>query len=121
VADYKTGRVSVERKLVVLTFRQLIDSCLFACVVAGMLTYKGIQPRKNSLSVLSTCWKALQSPPDVYHIDDDHVDGRYYVSELRPSADLLLIPQVIYEDEHGERWWNDIDRRILIRPPELWR
>jgi hypothetical protein len=56
----------------------------------------------------------LPSPPDIYHIDDDHV------SELRPSADLLLIPQVIYE--HGERWWNDIDRRILmIRPPELWR
>jgi hypothetical protein len=27
-------------------------------------------------------------------------------------------PQVIYE--HGERWWNDIDReQLLIRPPEL--
>jgi hypothetical protein len=27
-------------------------------------------------------------------------------------------PQVIYE--HGETWWNDINRgRLLIRPPEL--
>jgi hypothetical protein len=30
----------------------------------------------------------------------------------------LFIPQVIYE--HGEPWWNDIDRgTFLICPPEL--
>jgi hypothetical protein len=31
-----------------------------------------------------------------------------YVSELRPTTVLLFIHQVIYE--HGEPWWNDIDR-----------
>jgi hypothetical protein len=36
-----------------------------------------------------------------------HVDGREDVSELRPSACLLFILQVIYE--HGELWWNYID------------
>jgi hypothetical protein len=31
---------------------------------------------------------------------------------------LLFIPQEIYE--HGEPWWNDIDRgKLLICPPEL--
>jgi hypothetical protein len=41
-----------------------------------------------------------------------------YVSELRPQTFLLFIHQMIYE--HGEPWWNDIDRRKpLIRPPEL--
>jgi hypothetical protein len=30
------------------------------------------------------------------------------VSELRLPADLLFIPLVIYE--HGDPWWNDIDR-----------
>jgi hypothetical protein len=30
----------------------------------------------------------------------------------------LFIPQVIYE--HGEPWWNDIEReKLLIHPPEL--
>jgi hypothetical protein len=33
---------------------------------------------------------------------------RDYVSELRPPAGLLFIPQMIYE--YGEPWWNDIDR-----------
>jgi hypothetical protein len=40
-----------------------------------------------------------------------------YVSELRPTG-LLFIPQVIYE--HGEPWWNAIDRgNLLIRPTDL--
>jgi hypothetical protein len=34
--------------------------------------------------------------------------GWDYVSELRPPANLLFIPQMIYE--HGEPWWNDIGR-----------
>jgi hypothetical protein len=34
--------------------------------------------------------------------------GWDYVSELRPSPGLLLIPQMVYE--HGEPWWNDIDK-----------
>jgi hypothetical protein len=34
--------------------------------------------------------------------------GRDYVSELRPLAGLLFVPQVIYE--YGEPRWNDIDR-----------
>jgi hypothetical protein len=43
---------------------------------------------------------------------------REYVSELRPPMGLLFIPYVIYE--HGEPWWIDINREILlIRPPEL--
>jgi hypothetical protein len=29
----------------------------------------------------------------------------------------LFIPQVIYE--HGETWWNDIDRGKLLRLPEI--
>jgi hypothetical protein len=41
-----------------------------------------------------------------------------YVSDLRQPTGLLFIPQVIYE--HGEPWWNDIDRKkLLIRPSEL--
>jgi hypothetical protein len=44
--------------------------------------------------------------------------GRDYISELQPPTGLLFIPQVIYE--HGETWWNDIDRgKILIRQPEF--
>jgi hypothetical protein len=44
--------------------------------------------------------------------------GRDYVSELQSPLGLLFIPQVIYE--HGEQWWNDIDRRkLLICIPEL--
>jgi hypothetical protein len=43
--------------------------------------------------------------------------GQDYVSELRPPTDPLVIPQVIYE--HGQPWWNDIDRGKLIIPPEL--
>jgi hypothetical protein len=32
---------------------------------------------------------------------------------------LLFIPQVIYE--HGEPWWNDIDRgKLFIHPSELY-
>jgi hypothetical protein len=34
--------------------------------------------------------------------------GCDYVSELPPSMGLLFIPQVIYE--HGESWWNYIDK-----------
>jgi hypothetical protein len=33
------------------------------------------------------------------------------VSELRPPAGLLFIPNIIYE--YGEPLWNDIDRKIL--------
>jgi hypothetical protein len=40
--------------------------------------------------------------------------GWDYVSELRPPT---VHPQVKYE--HGEPWWNDIDRGKLIHPPEL--
>jgi hypothetical protein len=33
---------------------------------------------------------------------------------------LLFIPQMIYE--HGEPWWNDIDRgKLVIHPPEVWQ
>jgi hypothetical protein len=40
------------------------------------------------------------------------------MSDLKPPTCLLFIPQVIYE--HGELWWNDIDRRkLLICPQEL--
>jgi hypothetical protein len=35
--------------------------------------------------------------------------GRDYMSELWPPVGLLFSPQVIYE--HGELWWNDIDRK----------
>jgi hypothetical protein len=50
-------------------------------------------------------------------VDDDRVHGDY-VSELQPPMGLLFMPQVIYE--HGEPWWNAIDRRkLLICPPEL--
>jgi hypothetical protein len=42
--------------------------------------------------------------------------GRGYVFELRPPPCLLFIPQVIFE--HGEAWWNDVDRGKLILPPE---
>jgi hypothetical protein len=32
----------------------------------------------------------------------------------------LFIPQLIRIYEHGEQWWNDIDRgKFLIRPSEL--
>jgi hypothetical protein len=35
-----------------------------------------------------------------------------------PTTGEFFIPQVIYE--HGERWWNDIDRdKLLIRPSEF--
>jgi hypothetical protein len=41
-----------------------------------------------------------------------------YVFELRLPTGLLFIPQVIYE--HGEPWWNGINRgKLLICPPEL--
>jgi hypothetical protein len=43
--------------------------------------------------------------------------GWDHVSELRPLMGLFFIPQVIYE--HGEPWWNHIDRGKLIRPPDL--
>jgi hypothetical protein len=44
--------------------------------------------------------------------------GWDYVSELRPPACLLFIPNVACE--HGEPWWNDTDRaKLLIRPPEI--
>jgi hypothetical protein len=43
---------------------------------------------------------------------DDHV------SDLRAPTSILLILQVIYE--HGEPWWNNMDRgKLLIRPQEL--
>jgi hypothetical protein len=44
--------------------------------------------------------------------------GRDYVSELRSPTGLLFTHQVTFE--HGEPWWNDIDRgKLLIRPPKL--
>jgi hypothetical protein len=52
--------------------------------------------------------------------------GWDYVSELRPSAGLLFIPQTIYE--YGEQWWNDIDGKtkeleepvpMSICPPQI--
>jgi hypothetical protein len=51
--------------------------------------------------------------------DDDHVDGVRYVSELRWTTGLLFIPQVIYE--HGEPWWNDVNRgnSWLVHPSSL--
>jgi hypothetical protein len=39
------------------------------------------------------------------------------VSELRPPTGLLFILQVT--EEHGQTWWNDIDRGKLICPPEI--
>jgi hypothetical protein len=46
--------------------------------------------------------------------------GSDYVSELRPPAGLMFIPQLIYAYKYGEPWWNDTDRRkLLIRLPEL--
>jgi hypothetical protein len=45
--------------------------------------------------------------------------GWDYVSELLLPTGVLFIPQVIYE--HGEPWWNDIERgRLLILQPELY-
>jgi hypothetical protein len=41
-------------------------------------------------------------------MDDDHVAGVNYVSELRQPTGILFIPQVIHE--HGKPWWNSIDR-----------
>jgi hypothetical protein len=47
-----------------------------------------------------------------------HIDGVRHVSEMRPPAGLLFIPQVIYE--HWESWWNDIGKeKLSIRPPEI--
>jgi hypothetical protein len=34
------------------------------------------------------------------------------VSELRPPTGLLFIPQAIYE--HGEPWWNVVERQKLL-------
>jgi hypothetical protein len=40
------------------------------------------------------------------------------VSELRPTMGLLFILQVI--KEHGEQWWNDINKgKFQTRPLEL--
>jgi hypothetical protein len=37
---------------------------------------------------------------------------------MRPPTGLFFIPWVIYE--HGEPWWNNIDKgKLLIRPLEL--
>jgi hypothetical protein len=44
--------------------------------------------------------------------------GWDYTSELPPPTCLLFIPQVTYE--HGEPWWDDINRgKLLIHPPEF--
>jgi hypothetical protein len=43
--------------------------------------------------------------------------GRDNVSELRPPPGLLFILQVMYE--LLDSWWNDVDRRKVILPPEL--
>jgi hypothetical protein len=44
--------------------------------------------------------------------------GQDFVSDLRPPAGLLFIPEVIYE--YGESLWNnDVDRGKLICPLEL--
>jgi hypothetical protein len=44
--------------------------------------------------------------------------GWDFISELRPPTDLLFVPQAIHE--HGEPWWNDIERgKLVIRPSEL--
>jgi hypothetical protein len=57
-------------------------------------------------------------PHDNILDDHDHVDWVRLRLWLRPPMGLLFIPQII--NEHGETWWNDIDRKkLLIRPPEL--
>jgi hypothetical protein len=42
-----------------------------------------------------------------------------YVSEMRPPTCLFFIPRVIYQ--HGEPWWNDIDRgnSLLVNQSSL--
>jgi hypothetical protein len=39
----------------------------------------------------------------------------YYVFELQPPTNLLFIPKMIYK--HGEPWWNDTDKGILLICP----
>jgi hypothetical protein len=43
--------------------------------------------------------------------------GCDYVSKLRPPTGILFISQVIYE--HGEPWWNYIDRGKLLSSLEI--
>jgi hypothetical protein len=44
--------------------------------------------------------------------------GRDYVFKMQPPMSLLFMPQIIYE--HGEPWWNDINRvKLLIHQPEV--
>jgi hypothetical protein len=45
--------------------------------------------------------------------------GRDCVFELLPPTGLFFIPQVTYE--YGEPWWNYMDRKKLIRLPELYQ
>jgi hypothetical protein len=45
--------------------------------------------------------------------------GWGYVSELRLPPVLLFIPHVIYE--HGETWWNGIDRGKHSSTRALWK
>jgi hypothetical protein len=50
--------------------------------------------------------------------DDDHVDGLRVCLWTAAANGPIVILLVIYE--HGEEWWNDVDRvNLLIRPPEL--
>jgi hypothetical protein len=66
----------------------------------------------SSVSWLS--WLLLRLPNThlVPRIDHDMMImsmGWDRISQLRPPNSLLFMPQVIYE--HGEPWWNDIERK----------
>jgi hypothetical protein len=43
--------------------------------------------------------------------------GCDYVSELQPPTGLLFILHVLYE--HGEPWWNDIDKGKFVHQSSL--
>jgi hypothetical protein len=52
------------------------------------------------------------------YYDNDNVDWVKLGLRTAPQAGLLFIPEVVYE--HGDAWWNGIDRgQLLIRPSEL--
>jgi hypothetical protein len=68
------------------------------------------------------CWNTFFQNEKWDHDDDDHhhhhVDAVRLVTQLRSPPGLLFIPQMICE--HGEPWWNNIDRgKLLILAPEL--
>jgi hypothetical protein len=54
----------------------------------------------------------------IIRLDDHHVERVRLRLWTAVTIGLLIIPQVIYE--HGEPWWNDMDRgKLLIRLPEF--